>query len=398
MSNFLCRLTMLAMVLMFGLTSFAEAANRAGAFTLSPMLGTHLFSPSDDFRNSQFVGLKLGYNFTKSWGMELAGATGTIEKNPAGSGEFDYHTFQADLLYHFQPDEKLVPYFVFGVGGASQEKTVPATSANDDAILNFGVGAKYFVTDWLALRLDARHEMTFSSPADQVNYNNFIFAGGLSFQFGGNGPNLAELVDAEATPLSATRDSDNDGVIDSLDLCIETPAGAGVDSRGCETVVEEISQPVVVAIEITDTDQGGVFNIADNNPNSETGKPVEASGYGYSTPAVAELNLEICFESNSSIIASDYTEQLQKAADFMNSHPDKRFIVDGYTDSSGPADLNQMLSQKRAETVRWYLVRDFGADRFRVAAQGFGDKKPLADNATPEGRKLNRRVLVRVAN
>ncbi len=398
MNTVLCRLTMLAMVGLAGLTSFAEASNRAGAFTLSPMLGTRTFSPADDFQGSQFIGLKLGYNFSENLGVELAGSTGNIEKKPAASGEFDYRSFQADLLYHFRPNEDLVPYFAIGVGGASQEKTVPATYVNDNMMFNYGAGIKYFLTDWLALRLDARHEMTFSSISDELNYNNFIFASGFSFQIGGVGTEVANRINRDASMINARLDSDNDGVIDSRDRCLGTRAGAVVDHQGCEPVVEAIAQPIVAAIAIGDLDQDGVFDGADKCPDTAAGKTVDADGCAINSPSMAELKLVINFPSDSAVIAPEYSAQLQKTAAFIKSHPSKSFIIAGHADSSGSTVLNQPLSQRRADAVRFRLIQDFASDKTRLMAQGFGDKKPLVDNATPEGRKLNRRVLVRIAN
>ena len=68
-------------------------------------------------------------------------------------------------------------------------------------------------------------------------------------------------------------------------------------------------------------------------------------------------------------------------------------VVEGHTDSQGADAMNQELSQKRAESVRTYLVsRGIAADR--ITAQGFGPSRPIADNTSPEGRANNRRVEI----
>lgn len=73
--------------------------------------------------------------------------------------------------------------------------------------------------------------------------------------------------------------------------------------------------------------------------------------------------------------------------------PDSKMVVEGHTDSQGTAASNQELSQKRAESVRTFLVsRGIAADR--ITAQGFGPTRSIADNKSPEGRANNRRVEI----
>jgi outer membrane protein OmpA-like peptidoglycan-associated protein len=68
-------------------------------------------------------------------------------------------------------------------------------------------------------------------------------------------------------------------------------------------------------------------------------------------------------------------------------------VVEGHTDSQGPAAYNQELSQRRAQVVRDYLVtRGIASDR--ITAQGFGPTRSIADNASAEGRANNRRVEI----
>ena len=73
------------------------------------------------------------------------------------------------------------------------------------------------------------------------------------------------------------------------------------------------------------------------------------------------------------------------------AYPDLHLNIEGYTDSIGSDEYNQILSEKRAATVRDYLISS-GVSINNVVAQGFGKTNPVADNSTPAGRKLNRRV------
>lgn len=73
--------------------------------------------------------------------------------------------------------------------------------------------------------------------------------------------------------------------------------------------------------------------------------------------------------------------------------PDSKMVVEGHTDSQGSAASNQDLSQRRAQSVRDYLVsRGIAGDR--VTSQGFGPTRAIADNASAEGRANNRRVEI----
>jgi outer membrane protein OmpA-like peptidoglycan-associated protein len=69
-------------------------------------------------------------------------------------------------------------------------------------------------------------------------------------------------------------------------------------------------------------------------------------------------------------------------------------IIEGHTDSTGSDDLNEYLSQQRAEAVREYLVANGTITYERISAIGYGSKQPLTSNKTAEGRAINRRIDV----
>ena len=74
-------------------------------------------------------------------------------------------------------------------------------------------------------------------------------------------------------------------------------------------------------------------------------------------------------------------------------NPESKIVIEGHTDSQGNASYNQDLSQRRADSVRSYLVAH-GIASDRISAQGFGMTRSIADNASPEGRANNRRVEI----
>lgn len=104
----------------------------------------------------------------------------------------------------------------------------------------------------------------------------------------------------------------------------------------------------------------------------------------------------ITFQTNSSQINPQFTDVLHSVALVLKEYDKTLIDVDGYTDSTGTAQYNQLLSQARAQSVADNLEAQ-GILPARVAVQGFGEANPIASNATPEGRAQNRRVALRLA-
>jgi OOP family OmpA-OmpF porin len=198
--------------------------------------------------------------------------------------------------------------------------------------------------------------------------------------------------------VEAPLDSDGDGVVDELDKCPGTPRGMEVDAQGCPP----------------DSDGDGVINEADKCPNTPPGVPVDSYGCppdsdgdgvpDYldqcpSTPAGATVNEVGCwslkatmlFDTNSSYIRSEAHPLLDEVATILEKNPQIKVEIQGYADNTGTAEYNQWLSERRAKRVMDYLVSK-GIARERLQAKGYGSSRPVASNATEEGRAQNRRV------
>ena len=100
------------------------------------------------------------------------------------------------------------------------------------------------------------------------------------------------------------------------------------------------------------------------------------------------------FASNSAELDVEAQELLQRLETAIEIFPRSEIVVEGHTDSSGSPQLNQSLSQERAQAVASYLVDSSGIQAFRVQASGYGDSRPIATNRTGEGRAQNRRIDV----
>ena len=130
---------------------------------------------------------------------------------------------------------------------------------------------------------------------------------------------------------------DNDGVLDPLDRCLQTPETAKVDENGC------------------------------------WGPP------------------EILFDFDSDKIKSQYYTALGVIVAVLERNPGLKLEIQGNTDNIGPESYNQMLSKKRALAVKGFLVSK-GIERQRLKTVGYGASKNVASNQNEEGRALNRRI------
>ena len=101
------------------------------------------------------------------------------------------------------------------------------------------------------------------------------------------------------------------------------------------------------------------------------------------------------FDFDKSEIRPDASVILDEAASILSGKPDVQIRVEGHTDATGPEAYNQGLSERRADSVRKFLVEK-GIGEARLTSVGFGESNPIATNDTREGRALNRRVELQV--
>jgi outer membrane protein OmpA-like peptidoglycan-associated protein len=114
-------------------------------------------------------------------------------------------------------------------------------------------------------------------------------------------------------------------------------------------------------------------------------------------PAEAvRVELDVKFDFDKAQVKEESYGDIKALADFMKQYPQTSTVVEGHTDSVGSDAYNQGLSERRAGAVRDVLVNQYGVESGRVQAVGYGESRPVADNATSEGRAINRRVEAEV--
>jgi outer membrane protein OmpA-like peptidoglycan-associated protein len=102
---------------------------------------------------------------------------------------------------------------------------------------------------------------------------------------------------------------------------------------------------------------------------------------------------DILFGVDSAALKAGAYDELTRVARVLNQYPQTNITVAGYTDSTGSETHNQQLSERRAKNVMNALVGE-GVNPARMTAVGYGESRPIADNATAEGRQMNRRVTI----
>jgi outer membrane protein OmpA-like peptidoglycan-associated protein len=102
---------------------------------------------------------------------------------------------------------------------------------------------------------------------------------------------------------------------------------------------------------------------------------------------------DVLFDTDKSLLKAGGMRNVEKLAGFFKQYPQRKALVEGFTDSTGSEGHNQELSGQRADAVRTALV-DMGVDSGRIATHGYGEAYPVAGNDSSGGRQLNRRVEV----
>ena len=119
----------------------------------------------------------------------------------------------------------------------------------------------------------------------------------------------------------------------------------------------------------------------------------EAEVYKKGNSLIIRL-ISIQFPVGKSVVMPDNYPLLSKIQQSIRTFGEPDVIIEGHTDSTGSNELNELLSQERSESVRQYLLANKTLSYDRIVAVGYGSSKPLASNATEEGRAVNRRIDV----
>jgi OOP family OmpA-OmpF porin len=207
--------------------------------------------------------------------------------------------------------------------------------------------------------------------------DNFVTGqgGGVMTNYGECWTGIGGTAAANCGSEPMVMDSDGDGVPDDKDRCPNTPKGAAVDADGCPK----------------DSDGDGVPDYKDNCPGTPRGAKVDPKG--------CEIIPDMTIKTTTDHFAFDSAElkpamkaELNSVADRVKASKGQETLhIVGHTDSVGAEEYNQGLSERRAQAVADYLA---GLGVTNVSVKGMGERSPVADNGTREGRAMNRRVEI----
>ncbi|WOH37806.1 putative Ig domain-containing protein [Thalassotalea fonticola] len=322
-----------------------------GYSTLDPKHKNTSWRVSDDNDTSfkLLAGLALSDHLFTEISYEDMGAAELYNLNPSITDtlNIDYSAFGANV--GFWLNERKSTWNVYAKAGVSFLDTDTGENVEQDhgTQLTFGAGAQWhFNEKWFA-----RLELTaYDEDAQVIGLS-------ISRYFGSTTKAMPKKKTVKKAPIhkptpvavveevvTVNPDLDNDGVINESDKCPETIANTKVNAKGCALM--------------------------------------------------ATITLKIQFDSWKSNVKEQYLAEIDRVAKFIDQHDEIDVVVEGHTDWEGKEDKNQILSEARAKAVATLLEEKTPNSDKTYTTIGFGELKPIADNTTKEGRRLNRRVVV----
>lgn len=156
-------------------------------------------------------------------------------------------------------------------------------------------------------------------------------------------------------------------------------------------IIGKLPPPAPVVTAEADKDKDGIPDLVDKCPDVKGIKPLKGCPDTDILKRLAELARNVYFNTAKADLKPESNKPLSEVVAIMKEYPDVVLTVEGHTDNQGGAEMNKGLSQRRAATVVRYLIsKGIAADR--LSSAGYGLERPIATNATPAGRALNRRV------
>jgi len=333
----------------------ARAADETGKWYINPQAGYTILDNSRDRDDDFHYGIGFGYHASQHFSFEVNGLWGDFDGDAGKT--LHQSAYSLDGLVVFGRENNVSPYLTFGGGYLNNNFNGPSNWAGPMAQIGLGLmmdaGDGNFVFQF---RPEVKYRMDWpDSPHGKDDAGDILVNLGFVFNFGGSRSAPPPVTQAPppapppppepAPPPPPPMDSDGDGVPDGADRCPGTPRGVVVDEKGCPL------EPVILR--------------------------------------------GVAFETASATLTTGSRPVLDAVAQDLKLHPRVQVELQGHTDSRGADAYNLELSQRRADSVRDYLIAQ-GVSGTRLTAKGYGETQPVADNATAAGRAENRRVVMKV--
>jgi OOP family OmpA-OmpF porin len=354
----LYRTALLVLAFLFLQPLSARSEIKAGSFEVTPFAGYNFFQNSQNLKDHTVYGGRLGYYFTEHFGVELTGdfikssvdnrSKTDLDKGEFGSPADTVHAtfYNIDAIYHLIPEGAFNPYISAGVGGTHYS---PSIKNRDMTNVDFGLGAKAWLTDNLALRIDLRDHVV--SEVFRHSYHNFEATLGMVFAFGGSKASKPAAV-AKYEPLPEAK----------------------------------VKKPILILA---------------SEPQAERKLSAVVSEPTPEAPVIILAFEDIHFDFNKSTLTTETQALLKKSIRLLNENSEAKISIAGYTSASGSEAYNQKLSERRATAVYDYLTEEGLISPDRLTTIGYGEMRPAMHEAIPKNiysqeAKANMRVLFEV--
>ena len=330
------------------MASAAYAANKEETFSISPTFGGYTFDGRQHLDSNLLIGARVGYNFTKVFGVEaLFDYVLPTDSTTGPMKGMATYRYGGEMLYHFFPDNAFVPYLAAGYAGLNFD----GPDTRPRGAFDYGVGAKYFLKDNIAIRGDVRN-LIYSTDRTNSNYEYTI---GAYFAFGGATPAMKPVAKNEPEPIPPTPQPEPK-VVEKVVIRAAEPK---VEEKVVAAVVEKKAAVIVLAFE------------------------------------------DVHFDFDKSTLTPEAKVILKRDIKHLKENPNAKIRVAGYTSASGTKEYNQKLSERRAKAVQEYLISEGVITRDRLSTIGYGETHPAVYEAAPkeiysDAAKANMRVLFEI--
>ena len=439
------KLFILFIALGFFATSFGQEANYKKSKALGVSFFLNDFTSASEIRTNGLVsvlknkelfktsrmnpGIAVNYLSGLSKHMDFIGAIGGsfVDYPIDGLAPFSRDKFlleaTAAINFKLLSDKYWVTPFVdLGVGGSKYGK-------HFGAFIPAGLGLQVNIVDEAFLLINSQYRIPVTQNVSYHFYHSIGIAGNISTK---------KVTPPKVVEIPVVVDRDGDGVLDSLDACPDIKGLAALqgcpDGDGDGIADKDDKCPDVAGLAkyqgcpVPDTDKDGINDEEDKCPNVPgvaryQGCPVpDTDGDGvndeedkcpneagpvsnFGCPVIDVVIVEkvnraaqnIFFATGSSKLLAKSFKSLKEVSQIMKENPSYKIAVDGHTDNTGSDELNQKLSESRANSVKQYLLAN-GIEESKITATGYGESNPVLTNGTAAGRSKNRRVEMELRN
>lgn len=333
----------LAAAAALALTGIAHAGSDPGSWYVAPRINGVWVADDRQADDDIGFGASLGKVVSPDWNVEL-GLDSSGHRRAGTDDRLRLNTFDLNALRVFKREDSVNPYLIGGVG--YMDTNDRASDKDFYAKAGLGMMADIARNTSKGTNLQLRGEMHVRKVFGDEAPTDYVASLGLLYSWGGSIAAPAATAIAAIAPVvvkPVDGDDDRDGVPNSRDKCPNTPPGAKVDSDGCEC---------------GDIVLRGVTFVTDSAEITPQGQLV-----------------------------------LDSLVSGLARRAGTKLEIRGHTDDVGSETYNLALSQRRAESVKAYLVSK-GLNAADLSTIGLGEMQHVAPNDTPEGREQNRRVTV----